>query len=209
MSDEAPLVTGYGASFYPQRHGYTGHTPRPPAAAPRGPRRTGAQRQRATAEAAGTGAIPPDHAYTNRVKVGARAAGPPLWPAGGRGRPRGASPHSRVSRDETDVDVCNLQQHALVWPMVVRLRAEQPSRTPCRGPNSRAARPSRCSRASLASPEKSQPLPSVTPRPLERPLSSGVSRASPRPVGRVSPRSCARPRLRCSQRFCGSARAVT
>ena len=101
MSDEAPLVTGYGASFYPQRHGYTGHTPRPPAAAPRdrgGPGRN-ANAERATAEAAGTGAIPPDHAYTNRVKVGARAAGPPLWPAGGRGRPRGASPHSRVSRD--------------------------------------------------------------------------------------------------------------
>ena len=203
MSDEAPLVTGYGASFYPQRHGYSGVTrPAPP------PRPLRARPGRCNLHG-GTGAIPPDHAYTNRVKVGARAAGPPPWPAGGRGRPRGASPHSRVSRDETEVDVCNLQQHALVWPMVVRLRAEQPSRTPCRGPNSRAARPSRCSRASLASPEKSQPLPSVTPRPLERPLSSGVSRASPRPVGRVSPRSCARPRLRCSQRFCGSARAVT
>ena len=110
MSDEAPLVTGYGASFYPQRHGYTGHTPRPPAAAPRDRGGPGRNAERATAEAAGTGAIPPDHAYTNRVKVGARAAGPPLWPAGGRGRPRGASPHSRVSREETDVDVCNLQQ---------------------------------------------------------------------------------------------------
>ena len=95
------------------------------------------------------------------------------------------------------IDVCAICNS---MPMVVRLRAEQPSRKPCHGPNSGAPQP--LLESVLG---QSRVDPTVTPPPL----SSGVSRALPRPVGRVSPRSCARPRLRCSQRFCGSARVVT
>ena len=51
------------------------------------------------------------------------------------------------------IDVCAICNS---MPMVVRLRAKQPSRQPCHGPNSGA--PRRCSRASWASPESTRPL---------------------------------------------------